>query len=335
MAHIFANMIGEYSTTTGTGVLDLNVGVIFGHRLFDDKMDLNDTCFIRTKMGADFEVALATFSPGSPDQITRSIILDSTNGGAAVSWGAGTKEIVLVHPAEALRGRKGADIAAATTLDLDDATGDVIDVTGNTTINGITLTEGREVTVRFTGIPTVNNGATLVLPGNVNRTAAVGDFATFRGYAAGVVRCVNWQRAIIPMFLAYNSAEETNATGDGTAITIDFDIEVMDRASNFAADVFTATVPGPHDFVGSIFLTGINAGTHVIACNLAASNRTAHLISETVTKASGCFPVGVLGLDMDAGDTASVTLNGAGGAKTIDVFGSGNLATYLSGGLRE
>lgn len=86
----------------------------------------------------------------------------------------------------------GADVASATTTVLDSITGDIIDITGTTAITAITLAEGRECTVRFTGILTLTNGASLVLPGALNITTSVGDFAVFRGYASGVVRCVTY-----------------------------------------------------------------------------------------------------------------------------------------------
>ena len=88
----------------------------------------------------------------------------------------------------------GSDVVSATTTDLDATTGELIDITGNTAITGITLTEGQVRTVRFTGILTLTNGASLVLPGEADITTAVGDFAVFRGYAAGVVRVVTYSR---------------------------------------------------------------------------------------------------------------------------------------------
>lgn len=91
--------------------------------------------------------------------------------------------------------KKGADIASASTVNLDNATGDLVDVTGTTTITGITLAEGIEKTVRFAGILTLTHGASLVLPGGASITTAAGDFAVFRGYAAGVVRCVDYTKA--------------------------------------------------------------------------------------------------------------------------------------------
>lgn len=86
----------------------------------------------------------------------------------------------------------GADIVAAANVNLDTATGDVVDVTGNTAITSITLTEGVEKTVRFTGTPIITHGASLVLPGAANIVAIAGSYAVFRGYAAGVVRMVSY-----------------------------------------------------------------------------------------------------------------------------------------------
>lgn len=90
---------------------------------------------------------------------------------------------------------RGADIASAATIDLDAATGNLVDVTGTTTVTAITLASGRERTVRFTGVLTLTNGASLVLPGGANITTAAGDYAVLRGYAAGVVRCVAYTKA--------------------------------------------------------------------------------------------------------------------------------------------
>lgn len=88
----------------------------------------------------------------------------------------------------------GADIASASTLNLEAATGDVVDVTGTTTINAITLADGHERTVRFLGATTLVH-STILLPGGANIVTASGDFAVFRGYAGGFVCCVSYQKA--------------------------------------------------------------------------------------------------------------------------------------------
>ena len=91
--------------------------------------------------------------------------------------------------------KHGADVASAATIDLDAATGDLVDVTGTTTITAITLANGKQCIVRFTGILVLTHGASLVLPNAAaNITTAAGDVAVFRGYASSIVRCVNYQR---------------------------------------------------------------------------------------------------------------------------------------------
>lgn len=105
------------------------------------------------------------------------------------------------HAAEVAKlGVHGADIASASTTNLETATGELVDVTGTTTITAITLSEGHRRIVRFTGILTLTHGASLVLPGAANITTAAGDVAVFEGYASGVVRCVGYMRAAVAPF---------------------------------------------------------------------------------------------------------------------------------------
>lgn len=86
---------------------------------------------------------------------------------------------------------QGANIASAATVNLSAATGNYVHITGTTTITAITLSQGQERTVVFDGALTLTNGASLIIPGGTVTTAA-GDVATFRGEAAGVVRCVDY-----------------------------------------------------------------------------------------------------------------------------------------------
>lgn len=84
---------------------------------------------------------------------------------------------------------QGANITSAATINLETATGNVVDVTGNTgPITAVTLSQGHWRLVRFTGTPTLTNGASLVLPTAADYTCVAGDYILFIGYAAGVVR---------------------------------------------------------------------------------------------------------------------------------------------------
>ena len=117
---------------------------------------------------------------------------------------------------------RGADIASATTLNLNAATGDAVDVTGTTTITAITLTDGNHRITRFTGALVLTHGASLVLPGAVNITTVAGDFAIWRGYAAGVVRCVYFSRnggAVIATTITATGASTISA-GDSSTLTV-------------------------------------------------------------------------------------------------------------------
>lgn len=125
------------------------------------------------------------------------VVLQITEGGVIVPGTiavTGTSAFTgAVTMAGGSNGSQSTDIASATTTDLDSATGNLVDVTGTTTITGITLSQGRMRTVRFTGALVLTNGASLVLPGAINITTVAGDYAIFAGYASGVVRCVLYQ----------------------------------------------------------------------------------------------------------------------------------------------
>jgi hypothetical protein len=126
-------------------------------------------------------------------------------GGAAVILAVG--DLIIAQPALILDdGTKyilmnpqtytqGADVASATTTNIDTATGDYVHITGTTTITGITLAQGRQATVEFTGALTFTNGVSLILPGGANITTAAGDTAILRGEASGVVRCIVYTKA--------------------------------------------------------------------------------------------------------------------------------------------
>jgi hypothetical protein len=83
---------------------------------------------------------------------------------------------------------KGSDIASAATINLDTATGDLIDITGSTgPVTAITLAEGKSAWLRCVSTPTFTNGASLIISGG-SFTAEAGDILLCRGYSGGVVR---------------------------------------------------------------------------------------------------------------------------------------------------
>lgn len=96
----------------------------------------------------------------------------------------------------ALNTAKGSDIASASTTDIGAATGNVVDVTGTTTITSFgTAQAGAFRVVRFTGALTLTHNATsLILPTAANITTAAGDAGIFISLGSGNWYCAGFQR---------------------------------------------------------------------------------------------------------------------------------------------
>ena len=103
MAHIFKDRVQDTTTTTGTGALTLAGTSPSGAETFDSVLANGDTCFYQLDDlddgGTDSEVGLGTWND-TTKVLTRTTVYSSTNADAAVNWGAGTKKIRLVCPAE-------------------------------------------------------------------------------------------------------------------------------------------------------------------------------------------------------------------------------------------
>lgn len=94
-------------------------------------------------------------------------------------------------------GKKGSDLASASTLDASSGTtGNYRDVTGTTTITAISnLGAGEELELQFDSTPTLqHNGTSFILPTADDIVCEAGDVARFRGEGSGNVRCVSYQR---------------------------------------------------------------------------------------------------------------------------------------------
>lgn len=124
-----------------------------------------------------------------------------------------------------------ATIASATTLDLGAIMAGVVDVTGTTPITAISLRVGQTRTVRFTGALTLTHGANLVLPGAASITTAAGDFATFRGYAGGLVRCTYYSSASIAAQIHAAASKVTPVDAD--------ELPLADSAATFGLKKLT------------------------------------------------------------------------------------------------
>lgn len=172
MAHVRKDRVKETSTTTGTGALAL-AGAVTGFQTFASAIGVGNTCeYAIVGPGGTWETGLGTLSGASTLQRTE--VYESSNGGSAVAFPAGTKEVFVTLPASALAavitalqaadGTK-ANLSGATftgPVALDDS--DLGTVTsGTTTFNYATkqnyqITINGAVTFAFSNLPTDGSG---------------------------------------------------------------------------------------------------------------------------------------------------------------------------------
>ena len=96
-----------------------------------------------------------------------------------------------------LKQAKSTDIASAATTDLSTATGNLVHITGTTTITSFgTITAGTTIKVIFDGILTLTHNATsLILPGSANIITGSGDSALLVSEGGGNWKCMFYQSA--------------------------------------------------------------------------------------------------------------------------------------------
>lgn len=97
MAFIRADRVKDTTTTTGTGAVTVSGTAPTGFRTFSAVCATNDTVSYCIVGGAEWEVGIGTYS--ATNEITRTTILASSNGGSAVNFSAGTKDVFVTKPA--------------------------------------------------------------------------------------------------------------------------------------------------------------------------------------------------------------------------------------------
>ncbi len=136
-----------------------------------------------------------------------------------------------------------------------------------------------------------------------------------------------------PAFLAYNSVIDSNVTGNGTEATVDFNIEVFDQGADFAADTFTAPVAGRYLLVAEVRVLGVTSAADQLNLSITTSNRkfeNVYIFTNNIPSDHSLILTAIA--DMDAADTATVTVKGIGEASdVIDIVGDSSPRTSFSG----
>lgn len=98
----YADRVQETTTTTGTGPLTL-AGAVTGFQAFSAAFAANATTVVYYMVtdGTNWEVGRGTYTL-SGTTLSRDVVLASSNSGALVSFGAGTKNVINTQPAAAI-----------------------------------------------------------------------------------------------------------------------------------------------------------------------------------------------------------------------------------------
>lgn len=168
------------------------------------------------------------------------------------------EQVLLLDGTNTMSGRlktnTRATVASAATINLDTCGSNYAQVTGTTSITAITLTDGQDCTVEFSGALTLTNGASLILPGSANITTAAGDTAIFRGEASSVVRCISYTRATgVPVVSTQTAGTFFAGPASGSAAVPSFRTLVGSDAGGILLSSKTASASASLTFTSSDF----------------------------------------------------------------------------------
>jgi len=101
MAFVLNDRVKETSTTTGTGTFSL-AGAEVGFESFVSGIGTTNSTFyaISNDGKNEYEVGIGTVTDASPDTLSRTTIISSTNSDNAVNFTSGTKTVFCTYPAK-------------------------------------------------------------------------------------------------------------------------------------------------------------------------------------------------------------------------------------------
>ena len=151
MALIVNDRVKETSTTTGTGTLNL-AGAETGYESFVSGIGTGNTTYyaIELNSAGEFEVGIGTVTDASPDTLSRTTVISSSNSDNKVDFSAGTKNVFCTLPAKRAMSPSmtatGYVVTHASTLD-EDQTVDSGVLAGPVTITGTQTITGTVVVI--------------------------------------------------------------------------------------------------------------------------------------------------------------------------------------------
>lgn len=234
MALILKDRVQVVSTSTGTGTFTLGSAVA-GYQSFSVIGDGNTTYYtIVDKVTGDWEVGLGTYT-ASGSTLSRDTILESSNGGSAVDFVAGDKNVFVTYPAEkSVWLDASGKVAQDSFVDLG--------VSGTATINDAALTTGTVSTTPASATDIANkqyvdnlvsSGITYHAPVKYEVPDSTGNLnATYNNGTAGVGATLT------------NAGTQTAFTPDGVVAQVGDRVLVYNQTNAYENGVYTVTTIG-------------------------------------------------------------------------------------------
>ncbi|MGJ0429624.1 hypothetical protein [Methylobacter sp.] len=126
-------------------------------------------------------------------------------------------------------------------------------------------------------------------------------------------------------YTLYPSGTLTDVTGNGSYAPVVYDTTLFDQNSNNTTTTFTAPETGKYILCATFLYSGITAGMWSTNFQFNASNRTfidnIQWPGKTMDVNTKLSQYHTKIIDMDAGDTVTLTSNISNGAKVVDILG--------------
>jgi hypothetical protein len=245
MALILKDRVKETTAVTSTGTATL-LGAVTGYQSFS-VIGNGNTCYytIAAQVANEWEVGIGTYT--SPDQLSRDIVLSSSNSGSLVNFSAGTKDVFVTQPSSKAVYTDASNIIntsgnAATTVTFTQVN------TTNLVASSVTLTAGT--------ITTNAANATDI----TNKTYVDGLFSTGISYHEPVL--VESPTALVAVYNQPNGAGNgvgATLTNSGSNVALSIDgvslsntarVLVYQQSNAVHNGVYTVTNPGAPDSPG-------------------------------------------------------------------------------------
>jgi hypothetical protein len=215
MALVVKDRVQETTTTTGTGTLTLG-GAVLGFQSFATIGNGNATYYtINDTITGDWEVGIGTYT-ASGTTLSRTTVLSSSNGGALVSFAAGSKNVFVTYPSERAVYKDLADVYTVQQA-FDALTANSIALTTGTItttpVNNTDIVNKQYADAIASGIhfhEAVDLATTTALPANTYNNGASGVGATLTANANGALSVDSTLTVVSNRILVKNEAAGAN-----------------------------------------------------------------------------------------------------------------------------